>query len=94
MGSGLPQHYVQSQQIGRPMTSPTRDLAARYGRAVERESAALQALQLHKPGSPRRVEAFITWTQAISHTNAAWRELNRKGVNLTQVPDSTSIATW
>ena len=61
------------------MTSPTRDLAARYDRAVEHESAAWQTLQLHEPGSPARAEAWLTWSQAISHTNAAWRELNRKG---------------
>jgi hypothetical protein len=72
------------------MTSPTRDLTARYDRAVKRESAARQALQLHKPGSPGRAEAWIAWTQAISHTNAAWRELNSKGMNLTQPPDRIS----
>ena len=75
------------------MTSPTRDLAARYDRAVERESAAWQALQLHKPGSPGRAEAWLTWTQAISHTNAAWRELNRKGLNPARPSDGTPTVT-
>jgi len=72
------------------MTSPTRDLAARYESAVERESAAWQALQIHKPGSPARAEAWIAWTQAISQTNAAWREMNGKGLNLTQPRDGIS----
>jgi ferric-dicitrate binding protein FerR (iron transport regulator) len=74
------------------MTSPTRDPTARYDRAVERECAAWEALQLHKPGSPGRAEAWLTWTQAISHTNSAWRELNRNGPNLTQPPDGISTA--
>lgn len=61
------------------MTSPTNDLpAARYDDAVEFESAAWQALQAHKPGSAGRAEAWATWTQAISRTNRAWRELNAR----------------
>jgi hypothetical protein len=90
MGLHLKQHHTQSQQIGRPMTSLTRDLAARYDRAVERESAAWQALQLQKPGSPDRAEAWQAWAQAISHTNAAWRQLNRKDLYAAQPPHDIS----
>ena len=72
------------------MTSPTKDLAERYERAVQRESAAWQALQLHATGSPGRAEAWLTWTQAISCTNAAWRELNRRGLNRAQPADGQS----
>jgi ferric-dicitrate binding protein FerR (iron transport regulator) len=60
---------------------------------VEREGAAWQALQHQKPGTPGRAEAWLTWTQAISHTNAAWRELNRKGLNRTQPSDGLSTVT-
>ena len=72
------------------MTSFTRDLATLYDRAIERESSAWQALQLHKPGSAGRAEAWLTWTQAISQTNAAWRQLNRKGANPHQPSDDIS----
>jgi len=70
--------------------TPIRELAARYDRAVERESAAWQALQIHKPGSPGRAEAWLNWSQAISHTNAAWRQLNRNDLNAARPCDDIS----
>lgn len=61
------------------MSSPsTGDLAARYADAVELERAAWQELQAHKPGTTGRAEAWAAWTQAISSTNRAWRQLSSR----------------
>lgn len=68
------------------MTSPTTDLAARYDAAVEFEREAWQALQAHEPGSTARAEAWSAWSQAISNTNRAWRELNSHNHSAQPVP--------
>lgn len=73
------------------MTTPTKDLAARYDDAVEFESAAWQALQVHEPGSAARAEAWATWAQAISRTNRAWRELNSRTHPFVQPAQSDSL---
>ena len=73
------------------MTSLTKDLAARYDDAVEFESAAWQALHIHEPGSAARTEAWATWTEAISRTNRAWRELNSRTHPFVQPAQSGSL---
>lgn len=61
------------------MSAPTtEDLATHYAEAVELERMAWQELHAHEPGSPARAEAWATWTQAISNTNRAWRELSSR----------------
>src|SRR5687768_12912060 len=80
MGWRLTQHCVSNvKTTGEMMSSPTtEDLAAHYADAVEFERMAWQELHAHEPGSPARAEAWATWTQAISDTNRAWRELSSR----------------
>jgi hypothetical protein len=47
-----------------------------YAQAVENERAAWHDLQAEPPGSSRRAQAWARWSEAISRTNAAWRQLN------------------
>lgn len=73
------------------MTSPPSDLAARYDHAVEFEREAWQALHAHEPGSAARAEAWATWSQAISDTNRAWRELNSRSASATRPEPPSSV---
>lgn len=51
-------------------------LEARYAQALQHERAALHALQSHAPGTDGSARAWQAWSEAIAHTNEAWRELN------------------
>ena len=61
-------------------THHTDDLAAAYSASVDREREAWQALHEHPPGTPGRARAWETWSQAIMHTNHAWRKLSASRV--------------
>ena len=52
------------------------DLAAAYAASVDREREAWQALHAQAPGTPGRAKAWEAWSEAISRTNHAWRELS------------------
>lgn len=54
----------------------TRSLESHYATALQQEKAALQALQGHEPGTDGSTRAWQAWSEAITRTNAAWRELN------------------
>ena len=58
------------------MTDATQNLAAHYAEAIEMEKFAWHALQAHAPGSSDRAQAWATWSEAISRTNKAWRQLS------------------
>lgn len=58
------------------MTDATQDLAAHYADAIEFERTAWHALQAYAPGSRDRAQAWATWSEAISRTNHAWRQLS------------------
>jgi hypothetical protein len=57
-------------------THDTPDLAAVYAQSVEREREAWHALHSHPPGTPERALAWDAWSEAIVHTNRAWRKLS------------------
>jgi hypothetical protein len=58
------------------MTDKRQNAAGDYADAIELERTAWHALQAHPPGSQRRTEAWAAWSEAISRTNRAWRELS------------------
>ncbi len=58
------------------MTQPTQNPAAHYAQAIEFEKSAWHALQAEAPGSCGRAQAWATWSEAISRTNHAWRQLS------------------
>ena len=57
-------------------TSTEGPLAAFYSESVEREREAWQALQSVPPGSIGRARAWEAWSNAISLTITAWRQLS------------------
>jgi len=57
------------------MKQPTHNPAAHYAQAIEYEKSAWHALQAEAPGSHSRAKAWATWSEAISRTNQAWRQL-------------------
>lgn len=58
------------------MTDAIQNLAARYAQAIELEKSAWHALQAQAPGSCARAKAWAAWSEAISRTNTAWRQLS------------------
>jgi len=58
------------------MTDSTQNLAARYVDAIQFERKAWKALQSKPPGTRDRAEAWAVWSEAISRTNRAWRQLS------------------
>ena len=58
------------------MAGEITDLAAHYADAIEFEKRAWEALQAQAPGSRERASAWANWSEAISSTNRAWRNLN------------------
>jgi hypothetical protein len=58
------------------MIDATHNVAAHYADAIEREKSAWHALQAHAPGSRDRAQAWAAWSEAISRTNKAWRQLS------------------
>lgn len=58
------------------MTGATQNLAAVYADAIQLEKIAWKALQAQPPDSRDRAEAWATWSEAISRTNRAWRQLS------------------
>lgn len=56
----------------------TRSLESRYATALQQEKTALQALQEHEPGTDGSARAWQAWSEAITRTNEAWRELNSR----------------
>ncbi len=63
------------------MTQPTHNPAARYAQAIEFEKSAWHALQAEAPGSNQRAQAWATWSEAISRTNHAWRQLSSQSAS-------------
>jgi hypothetical protein len=53
-------------------------LAKAYTESVDRERAAWQELHAHAPGTPERIGAWKSWSEAISRTNDAWRRLSAR----------------
>jgi hypothetical protein len=53
-------------------------LAEAYAESVDHERSAWQELQSHAPGSAERINAWKTWSEAISRTNDAWRRLSAR----------------
>ena len=51
-------------------------LEAQYAEALQHERAALHALQAHESGTEDNGGAWQDWSEAISRTNEAWRELS------------------
>lgn len=58
------------------MKQPTHNPAAHYAEAIEYEKSAWHALQAEAPGSHNRAQAWAVWSEAISRTNQAWRQLS------------------
>ena len=58
------------------MKQPTHNPTAHYAEAIEFEKSAWHALQAEAPGSHGRAQAWATWSEAISRTNQAWRQLS------------------
>lgn len=54
----------------------TQSLEAQYAEALQHEKAALHALQAHDAGTDGNAHAWQEWSEAISRTNQAWRELS------------------
>jgi hypothetical protein len=53
-----------------------RSLEARYADALQHERAALHALRGHGTGTDANARAWQEWSEAITRTNHAWRELS------------------
>lgn len=53
-----------------------KDFARQYDESVRQEREARQALHSHPPGTPERERAWDAWSQAIAHTNKAWRRFS------------------
>ena len=51
-------------------------LEALYAQALQHERAALHALQAHESGTDDNGRAWQDWSEAITRTNEAWRELS------------------
>lgn len=54
----------------------TSSLEALYTEAIRQEREALDALQAQDPGTEGSARAWQAWSEAISRTNLAWRELS------------------
>jgi hypothetical protein len=54
----------------------TLSLEAVYAEALQLEREALHRLQAQEPGSGASTEAWQAWSEAITRTNRAWRDLS------------------
>jgi hypothetical protein len=54
----------------------TSSLEAQYAEAIRLERDALHALQEQLPGTTGNARAWLDWSEAITRTNRAWRELS------------------
>jgi hypothetical protein len=53
---------------------------SQYADALRHERDALHALRGHRPGSDESARAWQEWSEAITRTNHAWRELSSHGL--------------
>lgn len=68
------------------MKQPTHNPTAYYAEAIEFEKSAWHALQAEAPGSHSRARAWATWSEAISRTNQAWRQLSCQSAARPRLP--------
>jgi hypothetical protein len=55
---------------------PTLSLEAVYAEALRLERDALHRLQAQEPGTDASSRAWQAWSEAITRTNRAWRDLS------------------
>lgn len=61
--------------------TPAQSLEAQYAQSIEEERAALRALQALATGTEAHTRAWQAWSEAISRTNRAWRQLNGQALS-------------
>lgn len=64
----------------------TSSLEAQYAEAIRQERDALRALQAQEPGTEGNARAWQVWSEAITRTNHAWRELSSHTLGRTPHP--------